>query len=363
MGMFVNTLPLVISIDHKENAADFVRRAAEGFSGTISHENYPFARVAAKYDFHPAISYAYQIGVIDEYNTKQGPAEVELLSQDIAKLPVSIFINGTEEDAYIEVAYDSALYSGEMMRGLAESIENAVHGLLTGRTLSEISLTGETQWKVLDSYNLSWDLDYDKNDTVVTRFKKNVEAQPDKLAAVYKDKAYTYRELDELTDRLAAKIRKRASMACGKDSLKEEVAAILLPRDENVLILPMAAVKAGLAYEPLDPSYPKERLNFMVKDAGVCLLIAEESLLDHVDEYEGSVLTVSELYGMEDESEMPKGPSPEDLFIMLYTSGSTGAPKGCQIEHRNVVSYAYGVRNDFYTRRTGSRPTLRSALT
>ena len=350
MGMFVNTLPLVISIDHKENTADFVRRAAEGFSGTISHENYPFARIAAKYDFHPAISYAYQIGVIEEYNTKHGPAEVELISQDIAKLPVSIFINGTEEDAYIEVAYDSALYSGEMMRGLAESIENAVHGLLTGRTLSEISLTGETQWKALDSYNLSWDLDYDKNDTVVTRFKKNVEAQPDKLAAVYKDKAYTYRELDELTDRLAAKIRKRASMACGKDSLKEEVAAILLPRDENVLILPMAAVKAGLAYEPLDPSYPKERLNFMVKDAGVCLLIAEESLLDHVDEYEGSVLTVSELYGMEDESEMPKGPSPEDLFIMLYTSGSTGAPKGCQIEHRNVVSYAYGVRNDFYTK-------------
>ena len=350
MGMFVNTLPLVISIDHKENAADFVHRAAEGFSGTISHENYPFARIAARYDFHPAISYAYQIGVIDEYRTKLGPVEVELPSQDIAKLPVSIFINGTEEDAYIEVAYDSALYSEAMMRGLAESIENAVRGLLTGRTLSEISLTGEAQWKVLDSYNLSWDLDYDRHDTVVTRFKKNVETQPDKLAAVYKDKAYTYRELDELTDRLAAKIWKRACTACGKDSLKEEVAAILLPRDENVLILPMAAVKAGLAYEPLDPSYPKERLNFMVKDAGVCLLIADESLTGLVDEYEGPVLTVSELYAMEDETEMPKGPSPEDLFIMLYTSGSTGAPKGCQIEHRNVVSYAHGVRNDFYTK-------------
>ena len=177
-----------------------------------------------------------------------------------------------------------------------------------------------------------------------------METQPDKLAAVYKDKAYTYRELDELTDRLAAKIWKRACTACGKDSLKEEVAAILLPRDENVLILPMAAVKAGLAYEPLDPSYPKERLNFMVKDACVCLLIADESLTGLVDEYEGPVLTVSELYAMEDETEMPKGPSPEDLFIMLYTSGSTGAPKGCQIEHRNVVSYAHGVRNDFYTK-------------
>ena len=73
---------------------------------------------------------------------------------------------------------------------------------------------------------------------------------------------------------LAAKLYKKACEATGKDSLKEEVAAILLPRDENVFLLPLAAVKAGLAYEPLDPSYPKERLNFMVKDADVCLLLA-----------------------------------------------------------------------------------------
>ena len=350
MGMFVNTLPLVMSIDHKETAADFVRRAAKGFSDTIAHENYPYARIAAKYDFRASISYAYQIGVVNEYHTKYGPAATELLSQDIAKLPVSIFIDGTEDAACIDVAYDSALYSAGMMRGLAESIENAVRGLLTCGTLSEISLTEEAQWTVLDSYNRSWDLNYDSSDTVVTRFKRNVQAQPDKTAAVYKDKAYTYRELDELTDRLAAKLWKRACESSGKDSLKEEVVAILLPRDENVFILPLAAVKAGLAYEPLDPGYPKERLNFMVKDAGVCMLLAEESLRDLVDEYEGPVLTVSELYAMEDETAVPAGPAPEDLFILLYTSGTTGTPKGCQIEHRNVVSYAYGVRNDFYTK-------------
>ena len=117
-----------------------------------------------------------------------------------------------------------------------------------------------------------------------------------------------------------------------------------------MFILPLAAIKAGLAYEPLDPGYPRERLNFMVKDAGVCLLLAEESLLSVVDEYEGAVLTVRDLYEMEDVTTTPAGPDPEDLFIMLYTSGSTGTPKGCQIEHRNVVSYAHGVRNDFYTR-------------
>lgn len=350
LGMFVNTLPLVMPIDPKEATADFVRRAAEGFTETITHENYPFARIAAKYDFHPSVSYAYQIGVISEYSTKFGPAVTELISQGIAKLPVSVFINGTEEAAQIAVAYDSALYSEEMMQGFAESIENAVHGFMIYRTLSEISLTGEAQWRVLDGYNRPWDLDYNKNDTVVTKFKKTAQAYPDKTAAVYRDKEYTYRELDELTDRLAAKLRRKACTATGKECLNEEVAAILLPRNENVFLLPLAAVKAGLAYEPLDPSYPKERLNFMVKDANVCLLLADDSLKDLVDEYEGPVLTVSELYSMDDENTVPFEQSPDDLFIMLYTSGSTGTPKGCQIEHRNVVSYSYGVRNDFYTK-------------
>ena len=350
MGMFVNTLPLVTTIDNREKTADFLRRTAESFSDTIAHENYPFARLAAKYDFHPSASYTYEVGVINDYRTKYGPVTVKGLSLDIAKLPVSVYIDGTEDSARILVTYDSSLYSEAMMLGLAESIGNAVRGLLAYDTLSDISLTGEAQWEVLDGYNRPWDLDFDRNDTVVTKFRRNAEIQPDKTAAVYQDKAYTYRELDELTDRLAAKLYSRACEVTGKSCLAEQVVAILLPRNENVFLLPLAAVKAGLAYEPLDPSYPKERLNFMVKDAGVCLLLADDSLTGLVDEYNGPVLTVSELYGMPEVPAVPEGPSPEDLFIMLYTSGSTGAPKGCQIEHRNLVAYAHGLRNIFCTR-------------
>lgn len=350
MGMFVNTLPLVMTIDHAEKTADFLRRVARGFSDTIAHENYPFARIASRFDFRPSASYTYQIGVIREYRTKYGEIRTENLELDVAKLPVGIYITGTEENAEIQAYYDSSLYSDAMMKGLAESVENAVRGLLTCETLAQISLTGAAQWKKLDGYNRPWDLDYSKLDTAVTVFRRNARAYPEKCAAVYQDKAYTYRELDELTDRLAAGIYRKACEVTGKTRLAEEVAAILLHRNENVFILPLAAVKAGLAYEPLDPSYPKERLNFMVKDAGCCLLLAEDDLLELVDEYHGPVLTVDELYAMKGSPVLPEGPSPEDLFVMLYTSGSTGTPKGCQIEHGNLVSYAHGVRNDFYTR-------------
>ncbi|SFD03730.1 non-ribosomal peptide synthetase [Butyrivibrio sp. YAB3001] len=350
MGMFVNTLPLVMSFYKDEKISDFIGRVAKNLSETIEHEKYPFSRLARKYDFHPAVSFAYQIGVINDYHTEKGRVEVKELDLDLAKIPVAIYINGTLDNANITIAYDSALYSEGMMSSLADSMENVVRGLLSCSILSEISLTGPKQWEVLDSYNLPWDLDYDKKDTVVSAFKKTAALFPEKIAAVYKDKSYTYKELDEITDSLAAKIYHIVVGEAGKRNLSEEIVAILVHRNENVFLLPMAVIKAGLAYEPLDPDYPKDRLNFMVNDAGASLLLAEDDLEGIVDEYNGKVLTVSELFSMEDFGVEPCGLSPEDLFIVLYTSGSTGLPKGCQIEHRNMISYAHGVRNDFYTR-------------
>lgn len=349
-GMFVNTLPLVTTLDHHEKTADFIKRVAVNFSDTIEHENYPFARIASLYDFHPCISYAYQIGVMNDYKVKSGSVTISGLELDMAKVPVSVFINGTEDEAKICVIYDTALYSEAMMTDLAKCIENVVYGLINYDSVSEISLTRDEQWNILDSYNEPWDLNYDMSDSVVSRFKKIVAQNPEKIAAVFKDKAYTYKELDELTDILSRKIYQIACRVTGKTDLKEEVAAIILPRNEQTFILPMAAVKAGLGYEPLDPGYPPERLNFMVKDADVCLLIADDELAGIVNEYQGEVIKLSELYNMETPDITPAAPTPDSLFIMLYTSGSTGMPKGCQIENGNIVAYAHGMRNTFYTR-------------
>ena len=350
MGMFVNTLPLVTTLDHKEDTLSFLRRVSRTFSDTIAHENYPFARIASTYDFRPCASYTYQIGVMTTYQTRYGAITFEPLQLDIAKLPVAVYIRGDEENAVIRADYDSSLYSEAMMQGLVESIDNVVRGLMTSENVSAISLTSEKQWKVLDIFNKPWDLDYDRSDSVLTRFKKIAAELPDKTAIVFQDISYTYRELDELTDRLAAKIYQLASEVTGKTHLAEEVVAIILPRNEQTMILPLAAVKAGLGYEPLDPSYPPDRLNFMVKDADVCMLLADDALADVVNEFTGRVVTVSELYAMDTPDVHIETPKPEDLFIMLYTSGSTGAPKGCQIENGNIVAYAHGMRHTFYTR-------------
>ncbi len=355
-GMFVNTLPLAAALKADESTADFIHRTAELFTAVIRHENHPFAAIAAKYDFKPQISYAYQVGVLSIYSTKLGQIETQDLSPDRAKIPVSIQIFGDEANGgRIQINYDAALYSEAFAKGFAKAIAVAAEQLMSLKKVSEVSLTDEEDWKKLDGFNQPMKLDFDPEDSVVSRFRKVAAEFPDKEAAVYGSRSYSYRELDAATDRLAACIYERVSKLTGRKELREQVVSVIISRNENVFLLPLAILKAGCGYEPLDPSYPEERLNFMVQDAGACLLIAERELVHLVGEYKGAVLFTDELDEMASAlskskpAELPQ-PSAHDLMIMLYTSGTTGAPKGCQIEHGNMVALAYGSGIEgFYT--------------
>ena len=120
-------------------------------------------------------------------------------------------------------------------------------------------MTSEKQLEILDSFNET-EQEYDDTQTIVSLFRKQVQETPDNLAVVYKDKQYTYRQVDEISDRIAAHIN---TSGLGT----EDVVSILIPRCEWMGIAPLGVLKAGCAYQPLDPTYPKERLNFMMKDA------------------------------------------------------------------------------------------------
>ncbi len=348
MGMFVNTLALTSQIDHTQTVAAFVRETADTFQAVIAHEHYPFARLAKRFDFHPGISYAWQVGTLQTHSTKDGELHIEGLALQDAKIPVSVFVE-EENGGTIRIVYDESMYSEEMMKSFGRSIAHVLDEMRIKNTLQDISLTGEEDWKKLDGYNREFNLNYDQNDNAISRFQRMAQEQPDKLAAVYKEKAYTYKELDDLTDRLAGVLYERITEITGKKDLSECVVAILSGRSENAFIMPLAVLKTGCAYEPLDPGYPQERLNFMISDANARLLLAQDDLRDLLPEYTGETMLFGELYAAEERQLPDLTIDPKNLFIMLYTSGSTGTPKGVQIEHRNVVAFAHGAQLDgFY---------------
>ena len=120
--------------------------------------------------------------------------------------------------------------------------------------------------------------------------------------------------------------------------------SILIPRCEYMAIAPMGVIKAGAAYQPLDSTYPKDRLMYMLEDSSAKLLIADRELLSLVDGYKGPVLFTDEILSLDDTGAELGRPDVHDLFILLYTSGSTGVPKGCMLEYGNITSFCHWYR-------------------
>ena len=187
----------------------------------------------------------------------------------------------------VKAEYNSNEYSEAIIRQYLESYEAVVKGFLAEEYLRDINITTANQIEVLDSFNQT-DVPYDDTQTIVSLFRRQVKATPNNIAVVYKDQQYTYAEVDDISDRIAGYI---AAKGLGL----EDVVSVLIPRCEWMAIASLGVLKAGCAYQPLDPSYPKERLNFMMQDANAKLLIADEELRPIVNEYQGKVLLTKDI--------------------------------------------------------------------
>ena len=347
-GMFVNTLALAGEVGDRQ-ARDFLQETDRNFTTALSYQNYPFANLSSAYDFHPAVMLAYQVGLIEKYKINGKELEEEQITQDTPKFPLSIFVEGTEQAPEFALAYDDSLYSEALVQSFADALETVARGLLKDGPLTEIPFVDGERLQQLDSFN-HYVQEVDLSQTVVDLFRQQAKATPDAPAVLFDGKTTSYRELDRITDTLAAKIHSFGLQ-------EEEVVSVLINRNAWMTKASLAAMKAGCAYQPLDPSYPPERLNFMIQDARAKLLIADKELLPLVGDYTGPVLTTAELEdlplaspGQNDKMR----PKPESLYILLYTSGSTGKPKGCMLEQRNLVNFCAWYR-DYYGLKAGDR--------
>ena len=336
MGMFVNTLALSSKIG-SQTVQEFLHESADTFEQTLAHENYPFARIAADFGLKADIMFAYQVGVLSDYRVggKKVLAD-ETMELNVPKFKIAFYITDEGGEPIVSIEYDNGQYSEAMMQSLAQSVSNVVSAFAAAadKPLRSISLMDGNGVNLLDSFNQTA-VDYDNTQTIISLFRRQVAETPDNLAVVYHDVRLTYKEVDEKTDSIAALIQSKV------ESGKENVVSILIGRSEWMVLASLGVLKAGCAYQPLDPSYPTERLNFMMQDADAKLLIAEEELLEKVSEYQGPVLLTKDLVQCDAVLQQPAEPKPEDLFILLYTSGSTGNPKGCQLEHRNLVCFCH----------------------
>ena len=333
VGMTVKTLPVYAKFTNDTTVLDYLKAGQDQMSGVRQHEAYAFSDVVNDLGLQSNSMFAWHgMMFADEKLCDKPMKTIRLCNSTLeASLYLKAFIlNGRYQ---VKAEYNSNEYSEALIAQYLESYEAVAEGFLTQEYLRDVNIATASQVELLDSFNQT-DVDYDDTQTIVSLFRRQAKATPGNIAVVYKDNKYTYAEVDEMSDRIAGYI---ASKGLGT----EDVVSVLIPRCEWMAIASLGVLKAGCAYQPLDPTYPKERLNFMMQDAGAKLLIADEELRSIVDEYKGDVLLTKDLLAMPAATEQPAEPNPSSLFILLYTSGSTGVPKGCQLMHSNLVCFCH----------------------
>ncbi len=348
VGMFVKTLPVYAKFDNETTVEDFLKTAEAQMSGCRTHDVYSFGDLMEDLKPQSNSMFAWHATIFADDHFDGKPMQAERIGN--STLDASLYLKAFIRDGHYQVKaeYKSNEYSEELVSNFLESYEAVVDGMLGCEYLRDIALSTPEQVAVLDGFNHN-DVDYDTSQTIVSLFLRQAQDTPDNIAVVFKDHSYTYAEVNDLSNRIAGYL---AAQGLGAG----DVVSVLIPRCEWMAIASLGILKAGCAYQPLDPSYPKERLNFMMEDAQTRLLMsldpasdanAEDGSgwLDGLDVLSEKNIPVFDLNDAAqlDRCEQPATATinPDSLFILLYTSGSTGVPKGCQLTHGNLVAFCH----------------------
>ncbi len=342
IGMFVRTLPIYFDIDENSKVGEFLLTSQNYFFNMMNHDCMDMSELVHKFGINTSIQFVYQAEMltgVELLGTKLSNTEIPLgqLAGDM-----QMMVHKLTSGYKAVLNFSTEKYSKELMRSFANMYFKVVSDMLSAEKLSDISLVSSEAISIIDRFNDTKE-PYNTEKTVVDLFKDMAQKYPDAECVVCEDRKYCYSEVDELSDKLAKYL-----VSCGVKA--ETITGILIPRNEYMVIASLAVLKAGGAYMPLDPSYPPERLNLMMHDAGAMMLITTPDLNSIItSEYEGQRLMTFEIAGLNDSCVdlASIAPKPQDAFIVLYTSGTTGVPKGVVYDHANVMCLAAWMRSFF----------------
>jgi amino acid adenylation domain-containing protein len=195
-------------------------------------------------------------------------------------------------------------------------------------------LTGAERQQLLVEFN-NTKTDYPKDKCLYHLFEEQVQRTPDSVAVVFEGQQLTYAQLNARANQLAHHLQ---TLGVGPEVL----VAICMEHCPEMVVGVLGILKAGGAYLPLDPAYPKERLAFMLQDAHAPVVLTRKHCLVHLPDYGGRVVCLDsgwEAIAQESENNPVSGATAQSLAYVMYTSGSTGQPKGVMCEHGGLVNY------------------------
>ncbi|ARV58848.1 hypothetical protein BZZ01_09555 [Nostocales cyanobacterium HT-58-2] len=349
IGFFVNTLVLRTRFEDNPSFEKLLTQVRESTLKAYEHQDVPFEQVVEALQPERSLSHSPLFQVM--FALQNAPmGELELpgatwceLNQKrtIAKFDMTLSMSETAQGLVGEWEYNTDLFDSSTIERMATHFQNLLSAVVENpqQAVGELPLLSAAERHQL---LLEWNdtaREYPSNKCIHQLFEEQVEKTPLSVAVVFEKQQLTYLQLNQRANQLAHHLQ---SLSVGPEVL----VGICTERSVDMVVGLLAILKAGGAYLPLDPTYPQERLSYMLEDSGIKVLLTQQSLLESMPQNQARVVCLDTHLGeieQHSQDNLDVGASCDNLAYVIYTSGSTGQPKGVAIAQRSICNYVYSL--------------------
>ncbi len=338
-GMFVNTLVIRLKYENIISFREMIKQSNKEAMNVLSHQDTPFETVVevTKPVRIEGTNPLFQVAFAWQNNLSVG-FNLEGITSNAIKgkvrgatfdLTLALWENGDTIEGEIE--YNTDILQAETVNRLKNHFLTLVNNLVEDIDVpvNSVRMISEEEIRIIDEVN-NTTTNYPKEKTIAQIFEEHAQSIPDNIAISFKDISLTYRQLNERSNQIARELRKSGVKL-------NSAVGLLSDKSPEMIIGIIGILKAGGCYTPLDPGYPDERKCFIAKDSGIKVLLAQSKYMgieiDSVEKLDINSKEVSE----NETSDLKCLSHPEDLAYILYTSGTTGTPKGTPITNRGAI--------------------------
>lgn len=350
-GVFVNTLALRNKPSGQMTFDQFLKEVHQTLISALEHQSYPFEKLVSEtktergINHNPLFDTWFSLQISPDI-PKIGPLHIQAkaISPNLAKFDLSLYaVMHNERSLDLVWEYRANLFREETIQRLSEHFIQLLRLITDDPSvpLQEISWMSDAErTKLLRKWNNTKSA-YHASGGIHQWFEKWSNILGEHTALVTSEERLTYDELNKKSNHMAHLLR---SYGVNRNTL----VGIVIRRNPNLLIAIMAVLKAGGAYLPIDPSFPGERIQHMLKNSGAKLVLTDLSKEDHITsawQYDGEILRLQDEWAKQPASfANPQSVNdPDDMAYILYTSGSTGSPKGVVITHDNLFNFIHAM--------------------
>lgn len=351
IGVFINTVALRNHADGNQNFSNFLNNVKDNALQCFTNQEYSYEKLVEQLELKLDLSHNPLFDIMFEYynfdlsefeSKKLHLQHIEYINIS-SKLDLSFRVFEKENSHVFYLDYRTDLFKKETIERFISYYKNILKSVTENIDiqLSKINMLPAEEYKLLvEDYNATT-LQYTTETNLVTLFEQEVQKHPHRLSVCYGEEKLTYEELNKQSNKIA-------NYLISEGIVHGNIVGLMFERSVNMIVSILGVLKTGAAYLPIDPNLPEQRISYMLNNSSAAFLLTQNTFSERFTAYLPVQVIDSPKINQQISGNISVEIHATDMAYCIFTSGSSGKPKGVMMNHRSVINLVKGLEEKVY---------------